>query len=357
MEQTGIDRRQWIKRAAWIGAALPFAGASGAFGRVQPDSWLASIHPELRETVARLSTAFDAFPVLSRETLAASREGMKRWSQPERADVPVARQSISSAKGQPDVEIYVINAKPEGMRGAILHTHGGGFVSGAARLSVRPLQDLAAELDCAIVTVEYRLAPETTWKGSIEDNYAALKWLHAQAVSLGADPARIALLGESAGGGHAALLAIAARDRGEVPVAFQCLIYPMLDDRTASSRPAAPHLAPMGWKPSENRFGWESFLGMKPGGPNVPVAAVPARTKSLAGLPPTFIGVGALDLFVEEDIDYARRLNGAGVPAELIVVPGAVHGFDMMVPGAPVVQRFNAAKVDALRRAFRQPGG
>lgn len=352
MQDNKISRRTLLKTAAIAGAVLPLGRAAAAIAQPEPDGWLAAIHPDLREPIARMSREFGAFPPLNRETLAQSRESMKRWSQPDRPDIPVTRQSVPGGKGQPDVDIYVINAKTDGARPAILHTHGGGFVSGSARLSVKPMQDLAAELDCVVVTVEYRLAPEATWRGSVEDNYAALKWLHANASSLGVDGTRIALLGESAGGGHAALLAIVARDRGEVPVAFQCLIYPMLDDRTGSSRAAAPHLAPTGWKASENRFGWESFLGMAPGGANVPLAAVPARTKSLAGLPPAFIGVGSLDLFVEEDIDYARRLNGAGVPAELIVVPGAVHGFDMMVPDAPVVRRFNAAKIDALRRGL-----
>ena len=190
------------------------------------------------------------------------------------------------------------------------------------------MQELCAKLDCVAVSVDYRLAPETTYAGSVEDNYAGLKWLHSNAATIGADPAKIAVMGESAGGGHAALLAITARDRGEVPICYQCLIYPMLDDRTGTSRKVPPHVGTLIWTPAQNYFGWESFLGTTPGKARAPKNAVPARVADLKGLPPAFIGVGTLDLFHDEDVDYAQRLNAAGINAELIVVPGAFHGFD-----------------------------
>jgi acetyl esterase/lipase len=218
------------------------------------------------------------------------------------------------------------------------------------------VQALARELDCPIVTVDYRLAPETTWSGSLEDNYAALLWLHEHAAELGVDPSRIAIAGESAGGGHAALLAIAARDRGEVGIAFQCLTYPMLDDRSGTSRRLAEHIGYFGWNAEANRFGWESFLGCAPGGDAVPCGGGPARCEDLAGLPPAWIGVGGLDLFVEEDVAFAQRLNAAGVPTELLVVPGAFHGFDMFKPDAAISRRFAAAKLDALRRGLGLAG-
>ena len=161
-------------------------------------------------------------------------------------------------------------------------------------------------------------------------------------------------MGESAGGGHAALLAITARDRGEVPVCFQCLIYPMLDDRTGSSRRMPWQVGNIVWTAEKNRFGWESFLGVKPGGRTVP-GGVPARVANLAGLPPAWIGVGSIDLFADEDVDYAQRLNRAGVPTELIVVPGAFHGFDSPFFPAKITKWFNAAKLDALRRGLGLP--
>jgi acetyl esterase/lipase len=203
-----------------------------------------------------------------------------------------------------------------------------------------------------VVSVDYRLAPETPFPGALEDNYAALKWMNLNAASLGIDPKRIAIGGESAGGGHAAMLAIAAQDRGEYALAFQLLIYPMLDDRTGSTKPAPEHIGHFLWNSGSNRFGWESLLGMAPGSANPPAGSVPARVKDLSGLPPTFIGVGALDLFVDEDVDYARRLIAAGVPTELLVVPGAYHGFNGLVPKASVSVRFNAQALNALKRGW-----
>jgi acetyl esterase/lipase len=249
--------------------------------------------------------------------------------------------------------VYVINAAAsEVARPAILHIHGGGYVLGSAVEGIPMLQRVAREHDCVIVTVDYRLAPETRFPGSLEDNYAALKWLHASAKSLGVDPTRIAVMGESAGGGHAAMLAIAARDRGEVPIAFQVLIYPMLDDRTGSTRHVPAHIGAYMWTPLSNQFGWSSLLGVPAGSKTVPAGAVPARVENLAGLPPAFIGVGAIDLFVEEDVDYARRLINAGVPTELCVVPGAYHGFDFLAPEASGSKAFRAAWNAALAKAF-----
>jgi acetyl esterase/lipase len=158
--------------------------------------------------------------------------------------------------------------------------------------------------------------------------------------------------GESAGGYHAASLAIHARDRNEVPIVFQLLIYPVLDDRTGSTRATPPAIGHFMWTPSANRLAWSSLLGVPAGSSNVPVAAVPARVASVAGLPPAWIGVGSLDLFVEEDMEYAQRLIHAGIATELLVMPGAFHGFDVLVPDAKVSKQFSASWRSALRRAF-----
>lgn len=316
---------------------------------------LRHIHPELRPLAERFAAMASATPPLAAATLAKRREGMGQWARPLRADIPWEERRVPRADGG-DVRVYVVNAKPGLARPAILHTHGGGFVLGEAKGEIWRLQDLAATLDCVIVTVEYRLAPETRHEGSVEDNYAGLKWLHDNATALGVDRQRIALLGESAGGGHAALLAITARDRGEVPVRFQCLVYPMLDDRTGSSRPVPAHIGKLVWTAADNRFGWQAFLGVAAGSPAVPARGVPARVEQVAGLPPAFIGVGALDLFVDEDIVYAQRLIDTGVATELLVVPGAFHGFDLIGEATSVGRGFTEAKLAALRRAFATPG-
>ncbi len=267
------------------------------------------------------------------------------------ASPPYREVAVPGLNGAPDVKAYVVNGRAGAARPGLLHMHGGGFVRGTPLQFMGFLQRMATALDIVIVTVDYRLAPGTPFPGPRDDNYAALRWMYAHAVAIGLDRDRIALMGESAGGGHAALLALAVRDRGEMPVALQMLIYPMLDDRTGVSRSLPPSLGTFVWTPEMNTAGWTAFLGRSAGG-EVPEDAAPARTASLAGLPPTFIGVGSLDLLVGESMDYARRLIEAGVATELFVAPGAYHAFDMLAEGAAISRAFTSAKHDALRRAF-----
>ncbi|MFC3173568.1 alpha/beta hydrolase [Novosphingobium bradum] len=343
------DMARLALAAAATAALRPGLALAGPAAHADP---LWYINAELRPFVRRILPLIDSFPKLVPGNLAAVRKGVIPPAPP-LATVPWEKRAIPGSPGQPEVTVYVINAKAGAARGGILHTHGGGYVAGSVVGDLAWLQELAATLDCGIVSVDYRLAPETTWRGSLEDNYAGLKWLHGNGPALGIDPARIAVMGESAGGGHAALLALAARDRGEVPVAFQCLTYPMLDDRTGSSRAVPYPIGAFGWKVPDNQFGWRAFLGMKPGGRDVPAAAVPARRTDLAGLPPAWIGVGSIDLFVSEDIAYARALIEAGVPVESHVAPGAFHGFDRFVTDTAIARDFNLARVRALATALK----
>jgi len=314
---------------------------------------LSFVDPELRASALKMMEMSRALTDQD-DFLVGMRKASGQFLPPLLPDIPVIERQVPVGTGQPDVTVFVVNARRDACRPAILHMHGGGFIAGQARYEIGKLQQLAKTLDCVVASVEYRLAPETRYQGSTEDNYAALRWLHADAGLLGIDRARIAILGGSAGGGHAALLAIRARDRAEVPVVLQVLLYPMLDDRTGSTiKPRAP-LGTVGIPTSLNVYGWRSFLGMEPGGNQVPSDAVPARTVNLSGLPPAFIGVGGIDLFVGEDIDYARRLSSAGVAVELLVVPGAYHGFEQVAPETMIARRFKKAMLNALRRAFGQ---
>jgi len=352
--------------SAYCGAALlTIACAPAAFAQQGPppvqltaedEAKLAPIAPELRAG-ARMALGFSKMMGTIDEAmvLASRKRGGGPPVPPRHADISVEEKMIPGPNGAPQVKLFVINAKAGSSRPGILHTHGGGYIIGTAATDVRRLQDMARELDAVIVSVEYRLAPETTFEGSIEDNYAGLRWMYQSAAELGLDRSRIAVTGESAGGGHAALLAITARDRGEIPIAFQALVYPMLDDRTGGAVKLPAHIATVGWSGSENQYGWKAFLGQQPGTDKVPARAVPARTPNLAGLPPAFIQVGGVDLFVSEDIDYARRLNEAGVPTELQVIPGAYHGFDQLSADSPQAKQFTRAKIEALRRAFARP--
>jgi acetyl esterase/lipase len=260
---------------------------------------------------------------------------------------------IPGYQGDPDIEVHLVDPSPGTKgRGAYLYIHGGGYVMFRADRDPALLQDIAMENECIVLAVEYRLAPETPFPGALNDNYASLLWLHANADRLGVDPERIAIGGESAGGGHVAALALAARDRGEVKIAFQMMIYPMLDDRTGSTVSVPDHIGNFLWTRNSNRFGWSALLGVPAGSDDVPIGAVPARATDLAGLPPTFIGTAALDLFLQENLDYARRLIEAGVPTELYVEPRGFHGFDLLVPMAPCSQRFTSIWKSALSRAL-----
>ena len=266
-------------------------------------------------------------------------------------DVVSEELRIPGPPGAPDVRVLLYTpTETKGLRPAYLHVHGGGYVMGSADMSADANKGLASELACVVASVDYQLAPETRFPGAVEDCYAALKWLKSEAADLRIDPQRIAIGGESAGGGLAAALAILARDRREVPIIFQLLIYPMIDDR--SSRAAlSPSVGEFVWTRESNTFGWSSLLGEAAGGPDVSPYAAAARVADVRGLPPAFIGVGSLDLFLEEDVNYAARLLQAGITTELHVYPGAFHGFEMAVDADVTKSAVQNAR-SALRRAF-----
>ncbi len=272
---------------------------------------------------------------------------------PDTPDIEVTERRVPGPPGAPNVRVlvYLPKSAPRPLP-ALLWIHGGGYVIGSADQNDPQVKSMVTQAGCAAVSVDYRLAPETPHPGPVEDCYAALTWLHGHAVELGVDQDRIAIGGASAGGGLAAGLGLLARDRGKVPLAFQLLIYPMLDDRTVSAADPHPYVGEFIWTPDANRFGWTSLLGQEPGGAGVSPYAAAARAERLADLPPTYISVGALDLFLEEDLEYARRLMREGVPTELHVYPGAFHGFNMMAE-AQVTRAYTRDSMDALRRALQ----
>jgi acetyl esterase/lipase len=357
------NRRELISRCIGLAAASAVGGAfvgqtvvaSEIPGAASIDP-LRLVNPEFREFLESIIPPGAPSPEpLTAAMIQPFREGSKALGRPLLPAPAVVKRSIPGPKGAPDVVIYMTGAVPGAAKPAVLHMHGGGYIGGSAESNRRDIQDLAVNHDCVAVTVEYRLAPETTFPGSLEDNYAALRWLYANAAKLGVDRTRIALKGESAGGGHAAALAIAARDRGEIPICLQILIYPALDDRTGSSVSVPPYIGKYMWTSQYNRFAWTSLLGMPAGSARTPRGSVPARVQNLAGLAPAWIGVGSIDLFSNEDVEYGRRLLEAGVPTEIQLVPGGFHGFDIFVPKAPLAIAFTQGWHAALKRAFVQP--
>ena len=296
----------------------------------------------------------DEFPAtpITAETLPMFRQALD--AAPRRAvaapEVEVSERYLPGPQAAPDVRVLVY--RPKAARyplPALLWLHGGGFVLRSADDDDARIKAWVAEVGCVAVSVDYRLAPETPFPGALEDCYAALKWLYKNAADLEVDASRVAVGGLSAGGGLAAALSLLARDRGEVPLVFQLLMYPMLDDRTATSTDVNSYTGEFIWTRESNRFGWASLLGDRLGRAGVSPYAAPARAEQFSGLPPTFIGVGALDLLVAENLEYARRLLQAGVPTELHVYPGAYHAFDM-VKSAAVARTFDHEVTSALRR-------
>lgn len=219
------------------------------------------------------------------------------------------------------------HANPDSTRGALLWIHSGGRVAGTPEADHRICSYLAQESGALVVSVDYRLAPEHPFPAGLSDVVAALQWLSETAAEFGVDPHRLAIGGASAGGGLAAEASQWAIDAG-VPVAFQLLVYPMLDDRTIEADPDGR--GQFIWTAASNRFSWTAYLGHAAGEAEPRAYAVAARRADLRGLPPAWIGVGELDLFYAEDRDYAQRLLAAGVPCTLDVVPGMYHGADVL---------------------------
>jgi acetyl esterase/lipase len=233
---------------------------------------------------------------------------------------------------------------------AALYLHGGGMIFGLEHVGA--LYDIAvreyvAVSGVAMLVVDYRVAPEHPDPTPVQDCYAALRWLAENASALGVDPGRIAVMGDSAGGGLAAGVCLMARDRGGPDVAQQLLVYPMLDDRpTLPDEQMTPFLT---WSYDDNTTGWGALLGEKLGTGDVSPYAAPARADDLSGLPDTYIDVGDLDIFRNEDIAYARRLADAGVPTELHVYPGCPHAFEVLAREAAVSRRAISDRVRRLR--------
>ena len=305
-----------------------------------------AVHPDLRSPLLYVPTA-----LTSRRALPAARRLLGRAS-PIEEGVEVRTEHVPAGADGPGVRVLVYEPSARDLpSGALLWLHGGGFVMGVPEQNHTWCSAVARALGVLVVNVDYRLAPEHPFPAALDDSIAALRWVHEYAERLGVDPARIAIGGDSAGGGLAASLAQRARDEGGPAIACQLLVYPMLDDRTVE-RAAETGLDALLWPAASNRFAWDAYLGGRSPGIDPPEHAAPGRTDDLAGLPPTWIGVGDIDLFHGEDVDYAERLVAAGVPCRLRVEPGLFHAADALVPGSAVTRAFRADALDVLADAI-----
>jgi acetyl esterase/lipase len=323
------------------------------------EAWADGRHAETESTLtmdavildAEIAPALASVPFgfeLSVEALPALRAGRNELI----AGVPLSdtvERSEHVVSDDPHVVVRV--HRPKGIDGplpCVYSNHGGGYVLGSYDMDDARFDRWCPRFPCVGVSVEYRLAPETAYPGPLEDCYAGLRWTFDHAVELGVAADHIGIAGASAGGGLAAALALIARDRGEVALAFQLLECPMIDDRQTTSSSQLDGL-PI-WSRESNTFGWRAYLGDLSGG-DVPAYAAAARATDLVGLPPALVIVGGADGFRDEDIDYALRLNQAGVPTELHVLPGAPHGVQMFTESV-VARRWNQTVTEWLEQQF-----
>ncbi|WP_448955554.1 alpha/beta hydrolase [Labrys neptuniae] len=324
------------------------------------------VDPELEAALAATIGGPDAsLPPLTAETIVEVRAALNeawRGVADLAADLPieVSEHVAPGPDGAPEIALTLLAPKGHAARIAagtapvpgIFNIHGGGMIVGHRTMFVAGLADLVIALGVVVATVEYRLAPEHPHPAPVEDCHAGLIWFAGKAAELGIDPARIVVMGSSAGGGLGAGVALMARDRASVPLAGQLLVYPMLDDRnvTVSSR---QYLEATVWTRDDNELGWSSLLGAAKGTEAVPAYAAPARANDLSNLPPAYIEVGSAELFRDENVDYASRIWAVGGTAELHVWSGGFHGFDTFAPESELAHAALAGRLSWLRRVLK----
>jgi len=299
------------------------------------------LHPQLRKTFARIPS----LPFHNRFFLKLLNSVSKMIPAASDASVQFSQRTLRGA----GLRIY----RPQGVTSGagLLWIHGGGLISGSAKMDDRHCAQYAKELNLVVVSVDYRLAPKHPFPAALDDCWEAWRWFQYKAPSWGVDPARIVVSGMSAGGCLAASLSQRLCDEGGVQPIAQALFYPMLDDRTAA-RQDLDKIKHRIWNNKSNRAAWSWYLGAVPGSADLPTYAVPARREQLMGLPTAWIGVGDVDLFYQEDCRYAKRLSEAGVVCQLDTVPKAPHAFDQLVPKAQLSQDFTEKNYNFLRRTL-----
>ena len=302
------------------------------------------VAPALELIPAEMVAAIGDNPQVAREMFAGFMEQMAAMLPP--TEVTIEERMIPGPDG--DIRVVIYQPPAEAPRPGLLWIHGGGYIIGDARDNGSCIPH-AEHSGCTIVSVDYRMAPEHPAPAGTEDCHAALIWMVENAAELGVDTERIAIGGASAGGGMTASLALMNRDRSGPKVKFQLLIYPMIDD-THDTHSGHFVTHPNVWNRDVSMKAWKMYLGDNHGGDVSPYAAA-SRATDLSNLPPAYITVGTMDLFRDENIEYARRLLAAGVPTELQVYPGCFHGSESMAAEAAVSQRMRQGYLDALKRA------
>jgi acetyl esterase/lipase len=324
-----------------IGAAALAVLAAATLRRARK---VGKVCPELR------SAAMIAVPPIVPALVPLIQRAIRKRKETAPAGVRVDEYHVRSRFGGPNVRVVRLRRAVGGDRGpALLWLHGGGYLIGTPEIDFALLARILEGIDLTIFSVDYRLAPEHPFPAPLDDAMSVLEWLAESGAELGIDGRTLCVGGNSAGGGLAAALAQRAHD-ADIPVAFQLLMYPMLDDRTVCRKDHGGR-GELVWTQRDNRHGWSAYLGGDPGKDDLPRYAAPARRERLTGLAPAWIGVGSLDLFYEENVRYGERLRESGVHCELTVVAGAPHGFDLFNFETATARTFHDSMIAALASA------
>jgi len=311
-----------------------------------------------------IASFLEILPPLTIDDPVAARAGFEEMAAQLNADLDesglqIENRHIPGGAGAPSIPVRVYT--PDSLQGTtagLLYIHGGGFVVGSLDSEHGTCVALSRALGIVVVSVDYRLAPETPYPGALDDCYAALQWLHDKAAELRVEPARIGIFGLSAGGGLAAATVLLARDRSGPAICFQYLSIPELDDRLETPSMQEFTDTPM-WNRPNAVLSWQYYLGdqYRRGADDVPCHAAPARAQDLSGLPPAYISTMQFDPLRDEGVLYALRLLQAGVNTELHSFPGTFHG-SILLQTARVTQRELAEMVAVLARGLGidQPG-
>lgn len=307
------------------------------------------VHPEL---LADLENFGDL--ELNKDYLSAVREGMA--ANKVEAELPEAievKKETVIGVDQNEIKLKVYTPKNQSTSlPALLWIHGGGYVIGDYEENDLLCAAFVQQANCVVVSVDYRLSPDASYPGPLEDCYTALKWMADHADILKIDTNRIGIAGASAGGGLTAGLSLLARDRNYPKLSFQMPLYPMINDK--NNTPSNNEIKEgMVWNQKLNKFGWEMYLGALSGSDDIPIYAAPARAEDFSNLPPTYTCVGQLDPFRSETLDYVTKLAEAGVDVEFHLYPGAFHGFDL-ISGSNYSQNAVQEYINAVKNGLNK---
>ena len=306
---------------------------------------LDAVHPDFRK-----ATRFFPRMPLNNRLMRAVIRGLSRA-----LPLPKSTSAVEVTEAEANGVPLLVYTPTSGAVGAMLWIHGGGYVMGSHRMNAADCIRYARKLKLVVVSVDYRLAPKTPFPGPLNDCHAAWQWLVNNAKRLNINPNKMLVAGQSAGGGLAAALVQKLCNEDAIKPLGQVLYYPMLDDRTALNN-ALTEQQHFVWNNENNAVGWAAYLGQPPGGDNTPAYSVPARTPSLASLPPTWLGVGDIDLFYDENLRYAERLQADGVPCTVHIVPGGPHAFDAMAPRSRLTRGFMRSQYQFIRQLLGSDG-